>query len=704
MESPGTTVQKRLFWMIAGFSLLFLLVCVRLFYLQVVEAHSLTKRGINQWTRSGQVSAQRGNMVDRNGKLLVQSTTAYTVCVNPRQVTNAVALAKVLNDELGLDEANVIKKVSDKTKSSIILKRQVSRSIVDTLRGLKSGEQAEALSGLTFDEDTKRWYPMGAYLSQVMGITNIDSQGQSGLEQHYETYLQGKSGKIVNEVDARARAIALGEHEYVAAVPGNTLKLTIDKEIQSFVERALRECVQVNKAKSVQAIVMDVKTGAILAMSMKPDYDPNDPPRDDLSTLQSLMRITTISDVYEPGSTFKILTTASVLDAGLATPADPFYCSGRITVDGDTIKCWGNPHGAETLKTALQNSCNPVFVQLGLRLGTETFYRYLRAFGLGTVTGIDLPGEGSGILISSGNVKNVDLARIGFGQSVAVTPVQLITAVSSVVNGGMLMRPYIVAEVLDADGNVVERTQPKVVSRPISEETSKTMRELLESVVSEGGGKNAKIEGYRIGGKTGTAQVYKEGKIVRDVHIGSFVGFAPADDPQFAIIVTVDEAQVYPDYGGTTAAPFARQIIKETLDYLGYVPGQTQGEQYMVSVPDVRGQSITQAATALREVGLSYVTDGEEQNVVSQLPPPGTQMASGSQVMLYLSEQLAPTAEDYVCVPDVRGQSIIAASRLLRARELDLYVTGSGLAVSQKPAAGEFVEPGTQVSVTFKTP
>lgn len=273
----------------------------------------------------------------------------------------------------------------------------------------------------------------------------------------------------------------------------------------------MRECYEVNKAQAVHAIAMDVYTGAVLAMCSKPDYDPNDPPRDQLDALQSLMRIRLISDSYEPGSTFKILTAAAALDSGVTAPEDGFYCSGKIKVDGDTIKCWGNPHKAETMAQALQNSCNPVFVELALRMGTERFYQYLHAFGLGAKTCIDLQGEESGILIPVNSVKNVDLARIGFGQSVAVTPVQLLTAACSVINGGRLMRPYLLKEAVSPDGTVLYRTSPKVVSTPISEETSLTMRKLLEDVVAIGGAKNARIPGYRIGGKTGTAQVYKEG-------------------------------------------------------------------------------------------------------------------------------------------------------------------------------------------------
>lgn len=699
--------RKRLIWLMGGFSLLFLVLIGRLFNLQVLQAESLSRIGVRQWTRSGAVSAQRGSILDRDGELLVQSTTAYIVCANPRQVSNAQGLAQAMEEILGLDPQSTLSKVADTGKASVILKRQVSREDVDLIRTLRDQSpyrENKALAGLTFDEDTKRWYPYGPFLTQALGLTNVDSVGQSGLEQQFEAYLTGQPGKIVSEVDAKARQLVDGESEYIPPVSGDNLRLTIDQNIQSFVEKALRQCIEVNKALSVQAIVMDVHTGEILALSIKPDYDPNNPPRNDVETLKSLMRIQSISDVYEPGSTFKILTTAAAIDAGVTNPQEGFYCSGKIKVDGDTIRCWGNPHGAETMQKALQNSCNPVFVELGLRLGTERFYQYLRAFGLGVPTGIDLPGEGNGLLIGQRYVKNVDLARIGFGQSVAVTPLQLINAVCAAVNGGKLMRPYIVKEVLAADGTVLERTQPQVVATPIKPETSAIMRTLLESVVSEGGGRNAAVEGYRIGGKTGTAQVYKEGKIVRDVHIGSFVGFAPADDPKFAVLLIVDEAGVAVDYGGTTAAPFAKQIMQDTLEYLDVAaqlkPGQTPKPE--VAVPDVRNLSVGDAAQALRQVGLTYLVDGEQTTVLEQMPPPATVMTQGSLVMLYVNGGQPPSTEDFLSVPDVRGMSIVEANRTLRMRGFSMYIEGSGIAAQQKPAAGEFAAPDSVVEVTFR--
>ena len=391
------------------------------------------------------------------------------------------------------------------------------------------------------------------------------------------------------------------------------------------------------------------------------------------------------------------------VNSGVTTPEDGFYCSGKIKVDGDTIKCWGNPHKAETMAQALQNSCNPVFVELALRMGTERFYQYLHAFGLGSKTHIDLQGEESGILIPVNSVKNVDLARIGFGQSVAVTPVQLLTAACSVVNGGRLMRPYLLKEAVSPDGTVLYRTSPKVVSNPISEETSLTMRKLLEDVVAIGGAKNARIPGYRIGGKTGTAQVYKDGRIVRNVHIGSFLGFAPADDPRIALLVIVDEADTPVDYGGTTAAPFARQILEDVLPYLGYQPDGDDGSE-PVQVPDVTGLPLWEARKTLSALGLKVLDDGGSGSVTAQMPSAGAKLRTGGQMMLYTYEEALPETETLVCVPDVSGKSIASAASLLRQRGLEMEIDGSGFAVSQEPAAGSFLAPDSVVLVHFELP
>ncbi|MDD3335769.1 MAG: penicillin-binding transpeptidase domain-containing protein [Eubacteriales bacterium] len=699
-------IRKRVFLLLVILIFLFTVLVARIAYLTTSQAASLTQRGIRQWTREGTVYARRGNILDRNGQTLVLSATAYIVSADPRKIEDMDTFTSTICPILGLAEERVAQKLQDKSKSSVILKRQVSREKADVLRGLQDAADEgsrSAANALLFDEDVRRVYQRGVFLVQTLGLTNVDSVGQSGLEQQYETLLRGTPGKSLRSVDANAKPIYDSQNLYIEPQNGNSIKLTIDATIQEVCEKAMRECYEVNKAQAVHAIAMDVYTGGILAMCSKPDYDPNDPPREQSDALQAMMRIKLISDAYEPGSTFKILTAAAALDSGVTNPDDSFYCSAKIKVDGDTIRCWGNPHGAETMTQALQNSCNPVFVELALRMGTERLYSYLKAFGLGSKTNIDLQGEGSGILIPAGSVKNVDLARIGFGQSIAVTPIQLLTAACAVVNGGRLMQPYLLKEAVTPDGAVLYRNTPKVVSTPISEQTSLTMRELLEKVVSIGGAKNARIAGYRIGGKTGTAQVYKDGRIVRDVHIGSFLGFAPANDPKIALLVIVDEADTPVDYGGTTAAPFARQILADVLPYLGCQPEQEDDSQPVI-IPDVTGLPLWQARQQMAQLGLRVLDDGASDTVTAQMPSVGATLHSGGQVMLYTYTEELQGPESLVCVPDVLGQSIASAASLLRRRGLDMEIEGSGFAVSQDPAAESFAALDTVVKVTFALP
>jgi len=699
------TLRKRMLVMLLVLTLLFLLIGVRIGGLTMIEGEQLTARGVRQWTREGSVTAQRGQIQDTNGDVLALSATAYIVTANPQLVSDEAAFAETLAPYLEMDAEQIEKKLGNKKLASVILKRQTPRETVDAIRALRaeSEDMQKLLRGLTFDEDARRFYPRGVFLSQALGLTNVDSVGQSGLESWYEGLLRGVEGSLRTEVDARARLLPDGKTVYVPPVSGSNIRLTIDAAIQGVVERAMRECIAANNAAAVQCIVMDVNTGAILALSMKPDYDPNNPPREDGALLNQLMRITAISDVYEPGSTFKMLTCAAALDSGAASLSDTFQCSGTITVNGDRIRCWKNSHGHQSLADTLSNSCNPAYVTLALRMGTDTFYKYLHAFGLGRKTGVDLPGESDGILINSRYVKDVDLARIGFGQSVAVTPLQMICAASAVVNGGRLMRPYILKEVLDEAGNIIDRTIPTVVSTPISEATSATMRQLLERVVAEGGGKNAAVNGYRIGGKTGTAQVYKNGRVVSDVHIGSFLGFAPADRPRFAVLVTVHEAIVPVDYGSATAAPFAGQIIEEILEYLGEERIWEQEKEHVI-VPDVSGYSLAESKRILGEAGLLSDTDGWSDYVVAQAPAQGAQVAKGSRVMLYTYEDAPPPAVEWVHVPDVTGLSILEAGRQLRARGLEMVLSGSGLAVSQQPAGGIYAALGEMVIVSFELP
>jgi len=486
MIPTGSVVRRRIALSMAMFMALFSVLTGRLFYLQIVNAENLQMRAQSQWTSESVIQPMRGRILDRKGNTLAMSATAYTLSVSPRQVSDAKELSSLLSPLLEMEEDVIFKKASDRTKGGVTIKRQLSRDTAQSIKLLMANASAtgsDALSGVYLEQDVKRYYPNGSFATQLLGLTTIDGVGQAGLESSLNNYLSGKTGKIVTEIDGKGRQIVTNSGEYVSAVDGCDVYLTLDASIQAYAEKAAREAMEVNDAEGVRVLVMNPKTGEILAMVTKPDYDPNNPPRNDISLLTERMRNRTLTDAYEPGSTFKMFTMAACIEEKLTNLSEWFYCSGSIYVEGGRVRCWGNPHGAESLTEALENSCNPVFVELGLRLGTETFYDYLDAFGFGRKTGIDIPGEGTGIVIGENRVKRVDIARIGFGQSIAVTPVQLLTAACSVVNGGNLLKPYAVKEIRDSKGNVIEKNEPAVIGNPISGETSKTLRKMLESVV-----------------------------------------------------------------------------------------------------------------------------------------------------------------------------------------------------------------------------
>ena len=706
MIFTGPVIRRRLALLMAIFFILFIVLCVRLFSLQLVQAQSLQQRAQSQWTSESIIEPTRGRIYDRNGAVLAQSATAYTLSASPRRVKDPRALAELISPLIDVEAEKIIEKVSDTTKGGVNIRRQLDREQAQQIKALMAQDarsEAPALGGLYLEAESKRYYPMGSLACQLIGLTTIDGVGQAGLEQALDSYLSGKQGRILEEIDGKGRELDYSASEYIAAVEGGSVTLTIDAAIQSFAEKAAREALSVNNAKAVRVICMDPQTGEILAMVNKPDYDLNDPPRNDVAALTDLMRNRCITDAYEPGSTFKILTAAAAIDSGLVSPGEGFYCSGSVVVDGGKIRCWGKPHGAETFAQALENSCNPVFVEMGLRLGTERLYDYLERFGIGSATGVDIPGEAGGIVISESIVKKVDIVRIAFGQSVAVTPLQLITAVSSVINGGELLRPYIVKSIAGGNGEEVLSGSRSVVSRTVSAETSATMRRLLEGVVAEGGGKNAQVPGYRVGGKTGTAQVYVDGVVSSDTHIGSFIGFAPADNPRIAVLLIVEEADVAVDYGSVTAAPYAQDILSQSLAYLGIAPERDESAKE-VSVPDVVGCNLTEAAQAVSSAGLDCVFDGEGGRVVSQLPLPGAKMPEGAIIMLYVDKLTDMRHNDKVRVPDLKSMSVLEANRVLRSYGLKMQIEGSGLAASQEPEAGAEVFPTATVIVRFEPP
>ncbi|HZK45688.1 MAG TPA: penicillin-binding transpeptidase domain-containing protein [Clostridia bacterium] len=706
MDAPGVSNKKRLKIALWFMMVLLLLLIARLVKVMVIDSEELENRAASQQTRNTTLSATRGKILDSTGVVLARNATAYKVVIWPSSIKDdeKERVAKELSSLLDMDYAKVLEKVNA-NKQEIVLARQVERETVDKIESMKLG------IGVGTAIDTKRYYSSGSLFSQLLGFTNIDGEGQAGLEQKYEKYLAGKNGRMVTETDGKQNPLPYGVQEIIEATDGCDLILTTDAVMQSALEKACKEALEVNKAASVQGVIMDCTTGEIKAMTTQPDFDPNSPPRNDMALLNSLMRNRVVTDSYEPGSTFKLITLSAALDSHTVNTGTGFYCDGGCTVNGERIKCWrSGGHGSQTLYKAVQNSCNPSFVKMALSMGTETFYDYIYSFGFGSSTGSGITGESAGIVTHQKYITENTLARIGFGHSIAVTPLQLVTAVSAAVNGGKLMQPYVVDSIVAPDGTVVLKNEPKVVRRVISEETSALVRDIGESVVSEGSGKNAAIPGYRIGGKTGTAQKYgADGKIAQGKLIASFIGFAPADEPKYVCLILVDEPQVGTIFGSTVAAPFVKQVMEEVLRYAGYLPEQASTS---VTVPAVTDITVAEAKRELEKIGLTATyQDDENEIVTAQVPIEGKSVQAGSGVLLYTAMTSAPSEDisgeqedEMVIVPDVFDKTKLEANDALKAKGLIIKIDPpdqSGKAIRQSPAAGETVPKGTEVLVEF---
>ena len=543
----------------------------RLAYLMIFEAEYYQEKAENLHERERQIKAARGEIVDANGVVLATNKTVCTISVIHSQLTDAEEVIRILTQELGIDEATVRKKV-EKVSSRELIKSNVEKEIGDRIREYE-------LDGVKVDEDFKRYYPYNELASKVLGFTGSDNQGIIGLEVKYEEYLKGQNGTILTTTDARGIELEGIAEERMEPIAGKTLQLSLDYNIQKYAQQAAEKAMEEKQADQVAILIMDPQNGEIYAMVNVPEFQLNEPfsletlqlevaPKDEeekQDLLNKMWRNTCINDTYEPGSIFKVFTTAAALEAGVLSVNENFYCPGYRIVEDRRIRCHKTTgHGSETFPQGIQNSCNPVFIDVGLRLGSEGFYKYFKQLGLTKKTGVDLPGEAGTITHKIENVGLVELATMSFGQSFQITPIQVATMVSSTINGGVRVTPHLGVRVLNEDGKVVKEFSYKT-ERVLSKETSQTMKELLESVVSEGGGKNAIIEGYEIGGKTATSQT-----LPRSAHkyISSFVGFAPADNPQvLALCIIYNPQGVY--YGGTIAAPVVRTIFENILPYLG---------------------------------------------------------------------------------------------------------------------------------------
>ena len=540
----------------------------RLFSLQIIKGSDLQAKAVDQWTRDLPITPKRGEILDTNGNVLASSKTAYTVYVRAKSVTDPLTVAEKLSEILDLDFETIYQKASNKGVSEATLKRQVDEVSADEIRKCN-------FYGVYMASEPYRVYTYGNYLSQVLGYVSVDNKGQTGIEAYYDKYLKGIKGQILTQSDLVGTEITDRETIYIPGIDGLDVVLTIDSVIQSVVENVLNLIMHTHNPKSAKCIVTDVETGEILAMGITPGIDLNNLPRDDMQTLLDNGRNTLLTDIYEPGSTFKIITAAANLEEyyngnkKAFSPSYVFENSNYRVINGSKISCWtshkNGKHYNQTLSDALNNSCNPIFTDIALSLGKQTFYDYLELFGMGSVTGIDFAGEQAGLLVPESAVTDGDLARIGFGQTIAVTALQLITAVGAAVNGGLVMQPYLVKEIR-SDDMLAARFQPTVKNRAVSERTSREIALMLEDVVKNGSGKQAYIDGYRVGGKTGTAQKFENGHIAEGKYVSSFVGFFPANKPKYAAIVIVDEP-VGQHYGSTVAAPYAKIIFEQIINY-----------------------------------------------------------------------------------------------------------------------------------------
>ena len=623
--------RKRILALIILISFIFCILVIRLSVVQLINGNWLQAKATDQWTRDLPLSAERGKIYDTTGSTLAVSYTTYNVYTRGREVLEPERVASIFSDKLDLDYEVVLNKVKNKNVSEVLIKMQVEKDIAKPIIEMD-------LDGVYFSENTKRYYPYGDLLTQILGFTSIDNVGQAGIEAYYNDMLKGINGKSLVQSDLQGKELENTLNYYLPAINGMDITLTIDSKIQLAVEQTLEKLMIEQKPASASCIVMNAKTGELLASSCKPSFDLNNVPRDNISNLMQTIKNKTVVDIYEPGSTFKILTMAMAVESGKAQLSDRFYCPGYRVVDGQRIKCWKSVgHNSQDLTDGLCNSCNCVFMDLASRLGVDKYYEFAKLFGFGEKTGIEFYGESSGILMNKANVKNVDLARMGFGQAIAMTQLQLITAISGVVNGGNLMQPYLVKQITDPNGEIIFKAEPTIRRKIVSEETSKKINVMLEEVVS----KTAKLSfvpGYKIGGKTGTTQKYYNNAIAQGKYISSFIGTYPADNPEYIVLVVVDEPGTGAYYGSVVASPYAKEIFSKIFEYKNIAPINLENDKQKVEknieMPYVENMSLTEAYNLLTSLGLFVELQGEGGIIKQQLPVVGTMLFKGQNVVL----------------------------------------------------------------------
>ena len=708
---------------------MFVLLFFRLFDLQITRHEELQGKAVNQQTRRTVVTANRGTIYDAGGNILAISSSAETIILSPLEIDNAVndtenpvswtkeSLAAGLAEILGKD-ASAIRKRMDNVKSQYEVIQL--RADEDTAAKVRSYVDENKIAGVHLVADTKRYYPYGSLAAQVIGFVGDENTGLYGLEAYYEKELEGQSGLVISSKDQAENDMLYTYEQYFAAKNGSDLTLTLDTTIQYYLEKGIESMVdKFSAANGASGIVMDARTGGILAMASYPNYDLNDFLTVSDQTLQERIergestvadmqllqwRNKALNDTYEPGSTFKILTLSAALEEGVVDKTTTVNCGGSVNISGYTIHCSNkNGHGLQTLVQSVGNSCNPAFINYGLRIGSEKFYEYMRSFGLMNTTGIDLGGEAVGVFAADSSFTQLDLACYAFGQNFTVTPLALIAAQAACVNGGYLHTPYLVERIADSDGNVTYRHDDTPVRQVISEQTSATVRECLEYVVASGTGKNGQVAGYRIGGKTGTADKGQTGDVVV-----SFLCFAPADDPQVIMLITMDTpSRATGTYvsGGNMVAPTASTVMAEILPYLGVEPSYSAEELLGMdtTVPNVIGMSVEEAKAKLKDRALSYKIVGDGETITDQTPAGGAIIPGKSSVILYVGEE---KSTDKCVVPHLIGKTPSEANTTATAAGLLIRFSGttgsessSVRVLSQSIDEGTEVEAGTVITV-----
>ena len=708
---------------------MFVLLFFRLFDLQITRHEELQSKAVNQQTRRTVVTASRGTIYDTAGNILAISSSAETIILSPLEINNALndtenpvtwtkdSLAAGLAEILGKDAASIRKRMDNVKSQYELIQLRADEEVAARVRAYV---EENKISGVHLVADTKRYYPYGSLAAQVIGFVGDDNTGLYGLEAYYEEELEGQSGLVISAKDQAENDMLYTYEQYFAAKNGSDLTLTLDTTIQYYLEKGLEAMTdKFSAANGASGIVMNAKTGGIMAMASYPNYDLNDfltvsdqtlqerieRGENTLAEMQLLQwRNKALNDTYEPGSTFKILTLSAALEEGVVDKTTTVNCGGSVNISGYTIHCSNkNGHGLQTLVQSVGNSCNPAFINYGLRIGNEKFYEYMRSFGLMNTTGIDLGGEAVGVFAADSSFTQLDLACYAFGQNFTVTPLTLISAQAACINGGYLHTPYLVERITDSNGNVTYRHDSTPVRQVISEQTSATVRECLEYVVASGTGKNGQVAGYRIGGKTGTADKGQTGDVVV-----SFLCFAPADDPQVIMLITMDTpSRATGTYvsGGNMVAPTASTVMAEILPYLGIEPSYSAEELLGMdtTVPNVIGMSVEEAKTKLKDRALSYKVVGDGETITDQTPAGGAIIPGKSSVILYVGEE---KSTDKCVVPHLIGKTPSEANTTATAAGLLIRFSGttgsessSVRVLSQSIDEGTEVEAGTVITV-----